>query len=81
MALASTASAATAWTGLDHLLKFYRTQVFDAALGLPRPWQYADLAQYCVIQACPSLPMAICLLACLVSEVRQRTWACRPSHA
>jgi hypothetical protein len=28
-----------------------RTQVFDPRLGLPRPWQFANLAQHAVIQA------------------------------
>ena len=51
VALARTASGATNWAGLDHLLKFYRTQVFEPGLGLPRPWQFADMAQHFVVQA------------------------------
>ncbi|CAL8462796.1 g2329 [Coccomyxa elongata] len=56
LALGQTAGASTAWSGLEHLLRFYRTRVFDANVGLPRPWQFADLSEHYVNQA---LPLAI----------------------
>lgn len=50
MALAQTAGPSTAYSGLEHLLKYYRTRIFDSDLNLPRPWQTADLAEHYVDQ-------------------------------
>lgn len=50
MALGCTAGASTAWSGLEHLLKHYRNRIFDEKFGLPRPWQFADLADHYVDQ-------------------------------
>lgn len=57
LALGQTAGASTAWSGLEHLLRFYRTRVFDANVGLPRPWQFADLSEHYVNQACHCPPV------------------------
>ena len=50
VALGSTAGETTGWTGLDHLIRFYRSQTFDPATQLPRPRQLSDLAEYIVDQ-------------------------------
>lgn len=50
LALGATAGPSTAWSGLEHLLKYYRTRIFDSDIGLPRPWQFTDLSQHYVDQ-------------------------------
>jgi hypothetical protein len=35
-ALASTATEATSWAGLQHLIKYYKSCRFDPDIGLPR---------------------------------------------
>lgn len=52
MALGQTAGRSTNWSGLDHLLKMYRTRAYDSALEAPRPWNFADLAEHYVNQVC-----------------------------
>ena len=37
VALGSTAGETTGWTGLDHLLRFYRSQTFDPAHTVAPP--------------------------------------------
>ena len=64
LALGQTAGESTAWSGLEHLLRFYRARIFDAHVGLPWPWQFADLSEHYVNQACARLP------ACLTSAAK-----------
>ncbi|PON86522.1 Coatomer beta subunit [Trema orientale] len=52
-ALANTASEETDWAGLLHLVKFYRGRRFDADIGLPKPNDFHDFAEYFVLEAIP----------------------------
>ncbi|PON62083.1 Coatomer beta subunit [Parasponia andersonii] len=52
-ALANTASEETDWAGLLHLVKFYRGRRFDADIGLPKPNDFHDFAEYFVLEAVP----------------------------
>ncbi|GMN57919.1 hypothetical protein TIFTF001_027031, partial [Ficus carica] len=52
-ALANTASEETDWAGLLHLVKFYKSRRFDAEIGLPRPNDFHDFAEYFVLEAIP----------------------------
>ncbi|PKI70371.1 hypothetical protein CRG98_009251 [Punica granatum] len=52
-ALASTASEETDWTGLLHLIKFYKGRRFDATIGLPKPNDFRDIPEYFVLEAIP----------------------------
>ncbi|KAL3700556.1 hypothetical protein R1sor_018578 [Riccia sorocarpa] len=52
-ALASTATEATSWTGLSHLIKFYKSCRCDPDIGLPRSNDFHDLAEYLVLEAIP----------------------------
>jgi hypothetical protein len=64
MALGQTAGRSTHWSGLDHLLKMYRTRAFDSELEAPRPWQFADLAEHYVNQVATSMPFQHCICLC-----------------
>lgn len=52
-ALANTASEETDFAGLQHLIKFYKSRRFDANIGLPRPNDFHDFAEYFVLEAIP----------------------------
>ncbi|KAL2651150.1 hypothetical protein R1flu_019278 [Riccia fluitans] len=52
-AIASTATEATSWTGLSHLVKFYKSRRCDPDIGLPRSNDFHDLAEYLVLEAIP----------------------------
>lgn len=52
-ALASTASEETDWAGLLHLVKFYKSRRFDPDIGLPKPNDFHDFAEYFVLEAIP----------------------------
>ncbi|KAF7838614.1 transcription initiation factor TFIID subunit 2 isoform X1 [Senna tora] len=53
-ALASTASEQeTDWAGLLHLVKFYKSRRFDPDIGLPKPNDFHDFAEYFVLEAIP----------------------------
>ncbi|XP_062116920.1 transcription initiation factor TFIID subunit 2 isoform X2 [Humulus lupulus] len=52
-ALANTASEETDWAGLLHLVKFYKGRRFDADIGLPKPNDFHDFAEYFVLEAIP----------------------------
>ncbi|XP_028793149.1 transcription initiation factor TFIID subunit 2 isoform X1 [Neltuma alba] len=52
-ALASTASEETDWAGLIHLVKFYKSRRFDPDIGLPKPNDFHDFAEYFVLEAIP----------------------------
>uniref|UniRef100_A0A7N0ZVB9 Transcription initiation factor TFIID subunit 2 n=1 Tax=Kalanchoe fedtschenkoi TaxID=63787 RepID=A0A7N0ZVB9_KALFE len=52
-ALASTASEDTDWAGLLHLVKFYKSRRFDTTIGLPKPNDFHDFAEYFVLEAIP----------------------------
>ncbi|KAF2325520.1 hypothetical protein GH714_029810 [Hevea brasiliensis] len=52
-ALANTASEETDWSGLLHLVKFYKSQRFDATIGLPKPNDFHDFPEYFVLEAIP----------------------------
>ena len=46
MALGHVAGQSPDATGLDHLLRFCQSRLFDATLGMPASWQFADLAEH-----------------------------------
>ncbi|XP_015584210.2 transcription initiation factor TFIID subunit 2 isoform X1 [Ricinus communis] len=52
-ALANTASEENDWSGLLHLVKFYKSRRFDATIGLPRPNDFHDFPEYFVLEAIP----------------------------
>lgn len=52
-ALASTASEETDWAGLLHLIKFYKSRRYDDKIGLPKPNDFQDFAEYFVLEAIP----------------------------
>lgn len=52
-ALANTASEENDWAGLLHLVKFYKSRRFDAAIGLPKPNDFHDFPEYFVLEAIP----------------------------
>lgn len=52
-ALASTATEATGWAGLSHLTKLYKSRRYDPDMGLPRPNDFHDLAEYFVLEVIP----------------------------
>ncbi|KAM7475389.1 hypothetical protein LguiB_022632 [Lonicera macranthoides] len=52
-ALANTASEETDWAGLLHLVTFYKSRRFDANIGLPKPNDFHDFAEYFVLEAIP----------------------------
>ena len=52
MALGQVAGQSPEATGLDHLLRFCQSRLFDAALGLPAAWHFADLAEHYLNQVC-----------------------------
>ncbi|KAI9088415.1 hypothetical protein K1719_029864 [Acacia pycnantha] len=52
-ALASTASEETDWAGLLHLVKFFKSRRFDPDIGLPKPNDFNDFAEYFVLEAIP----------------------------
>ncbi|XP_022738715.1 transcription initiation factor TFIID subunit 2 isoform X2 [Durio zibethinus] len=52
-ALASTSSEETDFTGLQHLVKFYKSRRFDADIGLPKPNDFRDFPEYFVLEAIP----------------------------
>ncbi|KAF5806616.1 putative peptidase M1, membrane alanine aminopeptidase, aminopeptidase N-like protein [Helianthus annuus] len=52
-ALASTASEETDWAGLLHLIKFYKSRRYDEKIGLPKPNDFHDFAEYFVLEAIP----------------------------
>ncbi|OMO83069.1 hypothetical protein COLO4_22716 [Corchorus olitorius] len=39
--------------GLNHLIKFYKKQRFDADIGLPKPNDFRDFPEYFVLEAVP----------------------------
>lgn len=49
-ALASTASEENDWAGLQHLVKFYKSRRFDTNIGLPKPNDFHDFAEYFVLE-------------------------------
>ncbi|KAK1407423.1 hypothetical protein QVD17_39039 [Tagetes erecta] len=51
--LASTASEETDWAGLMHLIKFYKSRRYDEKIGLPKPNDFHDFAEYFVLEAIP----------------------------
>ncbi|KAK7265025.1 hypothetical protein RJT34_32641 [Clitoria ternatea] len=52
-ALASSASEETDFSGLLHLVKFYKSRRFDPDIGLPKPNDFHDFAEYFVLEAIP----------------------------
>nr|XP_043639967.1 transcription initiation factor TFIID subunit 2 isoform X1 [Erigeron canadensis] len=52
-ALASTACEETDWAGLLHLIKFYKSRRYDDKIGLPKPNNFHDFAEYFVLEAIP----------------------------
>ncbi|XP_061373985.1 transcription initiation factor TFIID subunit 2 isoform X2 [Gastrolobium bilobum] len=52
-ALASSASEETDFSGLLHLVKFYKNRRFDPDIGLPKPNDFHDFAEYFVLEAIP----------------------------
>ncbi|KAK7330203.1 hypothetical protein VNO77_24390 [Canavalia gladiata] len=52
-ALASSASKETDFSGLLHLVKFYKSRRFDPDIGLPKPNDFHDFAEYFVLEAIP----------------------------
>ncbi|KAK4478763.1 hypothetical protein RD792_014262 [Penstemon davidsonii] len=52
-ALATTTSEDTDWTGLFHLINFYKSRRFDPNIGLPRPNDFHDFQEYFVLEAIP----------------------------
>lgn len=52
-ALANAATEETGWAGLLHLVKFYRSRRFDMEIGLPKPNDFHDFAEYFVLEAIP----------------------------
>ncbi|KAH1118114.1 hypothetical protein AAZX31_17G117900 [Glycine max] len=52
-ALANSASEETDFSGLLHLMKFYKSRRFDTDIGLPKPNDFHDFAEYFVLEAIP----------------------------
>ncbi|XP_020226411.1 transcription initiation factor TFIID subunit 2 [Cajanus cajan] len=52
-ALANSASEETDFSGLLHLVKFYKSRRFDPDIGLPKPNDFHDFAEYFVLEAIP----------------------------
>ncbi|XP_047977107.1 transcription initiation factor TFIID subunit 2 [Salvia hispanica] len=52
-ALAATTSEDTDWTGLLHLINFYKSRRFDPKINLPRPNDFHDFQEYFVLEAIP----------------------------
>ncbi|KAH6806140.1 TBP-associated factor 2 [Perilla frutescens var. frutescens] len=52
-ALAATTSEDTDWTGLLHLINFYKSRRFDPNIGLPRPNDFHEFQEYFVLEAIP----------------------------
>ncbi|XVE64086.1 hypothetical protein DITRI_Ditri07aG0072800 [Diplodiscus trichospermus] len=52
-ALANTSSEETDFAGLQHLMNFYKSRRFDADIGLPKPNDFRDFAEYFVLEAIP----------------------------
>ncbi|KHN15152.1 Transcription initiation factor TFIID subunit 2 [Glycine soja] len=52
-ALANSASEETDFSGLLHLVKFYKSRRFDPDIGLPKPNDFQDFAEYFVLEAIP----------------------------
>ncbi|TKY54942.1 Transcription initiation factor TFIID subunit 2 [Spatholobus suberectus] len=52
-ALANSASEETDFSGLLHLVKFYKNRRFDPDIGLPKPNDFHDFAEYFVLEAIP----------------------------
>ncbi|KAK6139962.1 hypothetical protein DH2020_026338 [Rehmannia glutinosa] len=52
-ALATTTCEDTDWTGLLHLINFYKSRRFDPNIGLPRPNDFHDFQEYFVLEAIP----------------------------
>ncbi|KAL9273331.1 Transcription initiation factor TFIID subunit 2-like protein [Drosera capensis] len=52
-ALARAASEETDWAGMLHLMKFCKSKRFDATIGLPKPNDFHDFAEYFVLEAIP----------------------------
>ncbi|KAL2338293.1 hypothetical protein Fmac_012739 [Flemingia macrophylla] len=52
-ALANSASEETDFSGLLHLVKFYKSRRFDPDIGLPKPNEFHDFAEYFVLEAIP----------------------------
>ncbi|CAJ1944350.1 unnamed protein product [Sphenostylis stenocarpa] len=56
-ALANSASEETDFSGLLHLVKFYKSRRFDPDIGLPKPNDFHDFAEYFVLEyLCDSKP-------------------------
>ncbi|XP_023000821.1 transcription initiation factor TFIID subunit 2 [Cucurbita maxima] len=53
LAMAKTASEDTDWAGLLNLIKFFKSQRFDADTGLPKPNEFRDFPEYFVLEAIP----------------------------
>lgn len=49
-ALANSASKETDFSGLLHLVKFYKSRRFDPDIGLPKPNDFHDFAEYFVLE-------------------------------
>ncbi|WCJ22004.1 Transcription initiation factor TFIID subunit 2 [Euphorbia peplus] len=58
-ALATTASEGTDWSGLLHLVKFYKSRRFDTTIGLPKPNDFHDFPEYFVLE---SIPQAVAMV-------------------
>ncbi|XP_004508576.1 transcription initiation factor TFIID subunit 2 isoform X2 [Cicer arietinum] len=52
-ALANSSSEETDFSGLLHLVKFYKSRRFDPDIGLPKPNDFHDFAEYFVLEAIP----------------------------
>ncbi|KAL6507752.1 hypothetical protein OROGR_023947 [Orobanche gracilis] len=52
-ALATTTTEDTDWTGLLHLINFYKSRRFDPNIALPRPNDFHDFQEYFVLEAIP----------------------------
>ncbi|PIN24631.1 TATA binding protein associated factor [Handroanthus impetiginosus] len=52
-ALSTTTCEDTDWAGLFHLINFYKSRRFDPNIGLPRPNDFHDFAEYFVLEAIP----------------------------
>lgn len=63
-ALANLASKETDFSGLLHLVKFYKSQRFDPDIGLPKPNDFHDFAEYFVLEVMQGGRM--CMKLCLV---------------
>ena len=59
MALGQVAGQSPESTGLDHLLRFCQSRLFDASLGMPAAWQFADLAEHYLNQVCVMISLVV----------------------